>query len=406
MPHAVGTTASPGSGYDPNTGGVAFVRGSVGTSRYFVWSHELGHNLSYGHANVLKCTSGIPSTANGNCVEYVYGDSFDVMGASFGSGGTVSAPNSIDSGIWPSTDYYEADAGPTEYTINVASSNTGKRAIRVVDPKNGDVFYVEARSFTGRDAAGENWTPWYLPYVYPHEGVRILQRPGENDIENPPSWSGTVALAHADNQSKYYWEPGETYTSRSGTVDISVVSVSDTEAVVSVSALNWLTPGTSTITGTAQYGSTLTANTSGWATDADSAISVGYQWRRGSADIAGATESTYKLTAADVGSKISVAITGTVDDYPDHTATVTSAQTATVASLPITTSPVTVSGSASVGAELTATTGTWEPGVAVDPEQTIDLTYQWRRGSTNISGATSETYTVSSADFGKSCQYA
>ncbi len=378
-------------GYSLNSGGTGWVTGTTATFSKFVWNHEVGHNLSFGHANKLVCTTGIPSVESSTCSNNEYGDKYDVMGQSFGSGGTFSAPNAIFSGAWPSSDYYVAAPGSNEYTINVASSNSGKRAVQIVDPNNGEVFYVEARSKTGRDSGA--------PYTL-GEGVRILQRPDEGSYSYSAS-GGTSVLAHADNQSKYYWEPAETYTSPSGGVAITVASTSSTEAVIDVTMFAWIIPGTATITGDAQYGSTLTADTSGWDSDVESGITLNYQWRRGSTAIAGATDTTYTLTADDIGANISVAITGTLDDAPEHTASVTSAPTAAVAELPITTSPVTVTGSASVGAELTATTGTWEPGVAVDPEQTIDLTYQWRRGSTNIAGATSDTYTVSSADLGK-----
>lgn len=51
-----------------------------------------------------------------------------------------------------------------------------------------------------------------------------------------------------------------------------------------------------------------------------------------------------------------------------------------------------ISGTATVGSILTSTTGTWE-GTAP-----ITYTYQWLRNGVNISGATSSTYTLVSAD--------
>ena len=92
--------------------------------------------------------------------------------------------------------------------------------------------------------------------------------------------------------------------------------------------------GAPTITGTAQVGDTLTADISGIGDDdglpAESEFD--YQWIRndGSTDanIAGATDSTYVLLAADVGKFIKVQVTFTdKNDYPE---TLTSAATAAV----------------------------------------------------------------------------
>jgi hypothetical protein len=63
--------------------------------------------------------------------------------------------------------------------------------------------------------------------------------------------------------------------------------------------------------------------------------------------------------------------------------------------LPINTDAPAVTGTASVGSVLSSTTGTWTGAPAPA------FTYQWQRGtSTNISGATSSSYTIVSADAG------
>jgi hypothetical protein len=58
-------------------------------------------------------------------------------------------------------------------------------------------------------------------------------------------------------------------------------------------------------------------------------VAFTYQWVRGMSNISGATSSAYTLVAADVGSKISVRVTGSLAGYT--TATRQSAQTAVVA---------------------------------------------------------------------------
>jgi hypothetical protein len=61
---------------------------------------------------------------------------------------------------------------------------------------------------------------------------------------------------------------------------------------------------------------------------------------------------------------------------------------------PVNTAVPTVSGTVSIGSVLTSTTGTWTG------NPTPTYTYQWQRGTTNISGATSSTYTIQLGDGG------
>ena len=80
-----------------------------------------------------------------------------------------------------------------------------------------------------------------------------------------------------------------------------------------------------TITGTATNGNLLTANAGTWTGDAT--ITYTYQWFANGASISGAVNSTYLLTASEVGKKVSVRVTGT---NAAGFATGMSVQTATV----------------------------------------------------------------------------
>jgi hypothetical protein len=88
-----------------------------------------------------------------------------------------------------------------------------------------------------------------------------------------------------------------------------------------------------TISGTAQAGQTLTASPGSWT--GTTPIGYAYQWRRCDsggatcADIAGATTTTYALTASDIGATIRVAVTAS---NTAGSSTATSAQTAAVVS--------------------------------------------------------------------------
>jgi hypothetical protein len=95
--------------------------------------------------------------------------------------------------------------------------------------------------------------------------------------------------------------------------------------------------GSPTISGTAQEGNTLTANTGTWTSS--SAVTYGYQWQRcnstGAAciNIAGATGQTYTVQAADVGNTLRVVVTarntdGSSSANSANTAVVTAKSTA------------------------------------------------------------------------------
>ena len=103
-----------------------------------------------------------------------------------------------------------------------------------------------------------------------------------------------------------------------------------TDAVSAAAAANSPATGAPTITGTAQVGQTLTADTSGIA-DANglSNVQYEYQWLADDADIAGATGLTYTLTDSEESKAITVRVSFTDDAGNDET--LTSAATDVVA---------------------------------------------------------------------------
>ncbi len=96
---------------------------------------------------------------------------------------------------------------------------------------------------------------------------------------------------------------------------------------------NTAATGAPTISGTPQVDETLTASVSG-ISDADGldAASYAYQWIRGSADIEGATGSSYTLVSADEGETIKVRVSFT--DDADSAESLTSVATDAVAPAP------------------------------------------------------------------------
>ena len=177
-------------------------------------------------------------------------------------------------------------------------------------------------------------------------------------------------------------------------------------ATVSAST-NTPATGAPTITGTAQVGQTLTAGITAIMDD-DGLTTPGYtyQWIRTAAgvdtNISGATASTYTLVAADLGTTVKVRVSFT--DDASNAETLTSAATAAVSAAPNTpaTGAPTITGTAQVGQTLTAGTTAI---VDADGLTTPGYTYQWIRVATdntetNISMATTSTYTLVTDDLG------
>ncbi|MBB5632868.1 putative cell wall-binding protein [Cryobacterium mesophilum] len=142
-----------------------------------------------------------------------------------------------------------------------------------------------------------------------------------------------------------------------------------------------------TITGGSTFGDTLTAHAGTWV---PSNVTFAYQWKDNGSPISAANSDTYAPTADQVGSTITVTVTGSADHYADVSST---SLGVTIAAGTITTAVPTISGNAVVGEVLTGNAGTWAPGTAA-------LTYQWYADDVAIVGATGSTYTLAAADLG------
>ena len=176
------------------------------------------------------------------------------------------------------------------------------------------------------------------------------------------------------------------YTDHGGTNE-SVTSAA-TAAVVNV---NDLPNGSVAITGTAREDEVLTASNT--LADADGLGPISYQWKRDAVAISGATNSTYTLVQADVGSVISV--TASYTDQGGTNESVTSAPTTVVLNVnDLPTGSVTITGTAREDEVLTASN------TLTDADGLGAIGYQWKRDAVAISGATNSTYTLVQADVG------
>lgn len=151
--------------------------------------------------------------------------------------------------------------------------------------------------------------------------------------------------------------------------------------------------GEPVIVGIATEDHVLTADVSGISDD-DGLGAFRYQWLRDGVKISGATDSTYRPTDADVERRISVEVSYT--DGHDLDEVLTSNETSRITAINDT--PVglpEVSGSAVEGQTLTARVNT-----VSDADGLGSIRYQWLRNGSEITGATSSTYTTVDSDVG------
>jgi hypothetical protein len=161
------------------------------------------------------------------------------------------------------------------------------------------------------------------------------------------------------------------------------------------------TSGRPVVSGSPVLGMTLSTTQGTWTGDQ---LVFSYQWERcvepeeGCVPIPNATSAAYTIVEGDLGSSLRATVTGR---NRLGATTTTSEPTAFVTGPPGAPVPVsgpTISGAFAPGATLTAEPGTWTGAP-------VSFAYQWRRcrletGCVDVSGATTDTYTLTPADSG------
>nr|MCU0417967.1 Ig-like domain-containing protein [Cytophagaceae bacterium] len=195
----------------------------------------------------------------------------------------------------------------------------------------------------------------------------------DGSIARVDFYNGTTLIG-TDNTSPYTLSytatSSGTLSLRSTAVDNLGATGNSNSTTVTVNALPTATITAGGATTFCQGGSVVLSATTG--------TGLTYQWRNGTTTISGATAATYTATASGTYSVL-------VRNASNCSATST-ATTVTVNALP--TATITAGGATTFcqggSVVLSATTGT-------------GLTYQWRNGTTTISGATAATYTATAS---------
>ena len=142
------------------------------------------------------------------------------------------------------------------------------------------------------------------------------------------------------------------------------------------------------ISGSTTLGSVLTTTNGTWT---NSPSSFTYQWKRNATNV-GTNTPTYTLVLADSGAAITCVVTA-INGGGSASATSNIITAQTYSAPAIVSAPV-ISGTTTLGSVLTTTDGVWTG------NPTPTFTYQWKRGVSNITSATSATYTLVLADSG------
>lgn len=296
-----------------------------------------------------------------------------VAGLTFNADGTYAfaAPAGVNGAV--SFTYTASDGQLTSNSAGVAirvygsnSAPTGTVTI-AGNARQGDTL-TASQNLEDSDGRGD------VSYQWLREGTIVTGATGATYTltQADVGKSISVAASYRDGQGKLE----------------SVMSIV-TSAIANV---NDAAVGSVTISGRAEQNQVLRAvNT---LSDADGLGVISYQWFRGADPLVGAVGSSFTLTQADVGKRISVAAIYT--DGGGTAETVVSGATDTVANVnDAPTGTVTISGAPEAGQVLLASNS------LLDQDGLGVMSYQWQRDGVVITGAASASYTLAAADVGK-----
>ena len=246
---SLGTPTAPVSA--ANGGAIWASIGSVNQGD--IVAHEFGHNLGLLHSNTHFCPDasiteggvGLAGTYSDDCYDKEYGDAFDVMGAAWSvnwNGSTIgnTRPTALNVshqlllGATKSGEVQTLTLAPGKasepFTTTLASTGaaSGRQALKITDPRTGQLYYVDYRGGGGWDA-GSLYETGHLSGVGVKPGVRVLTtRPD----------GSSVALLTPDAVSrdghKLYLTAGENLSTRSGGMTVQVLSIAGGVANVAV----------------------------------------------------------------------------------------------------------------------------------------------------------------------------
>ncbi|MCI1748295.1 MAG: hypothetical protein LKI24_09480 [Acidipropionibacterium sp.] len=389
-----GAYSIPGLGAGAYT--VGFEKSQSGYSKTKVYGEFYKNRSALANADTVtlsgKAASGINGTVRATPLSALAAGTPTISGAATVDSTLTAKPGTWTSGSALSYQWLrdgKAISGATKSTYKVVAADRGhKLSVTVTGSKAG--FGTVSKTSAAVGVAN-------LFAAAPTPSISGTPTVGSTLTAKPGTWSPAATLA-------YQWlrdgkaisgATASTYkiaiADRGHKLSVKVtgsksgyLTTAKTSAVIGVANVFAAAPAP-TVSGTPTVGSTLTAKPGTWSP----AATLAYQWLRDGKAISGATRSTYVVSAADRGHKLSVTVTGSKAGYET---VVKSSAAVTVANVFATAPVPAISGTPTVGSTLTANAGAWSPAAT--------LAYQWLRDGTTISGAIASTYTVATADRG------
>lgn len=340
--HGVGGNATLGN-KGLQSGGSIWVK--LNPSAPLKWNHilfhEFGHNLGLDHSDELACTGGQIDTAtidaqgipsSPECTVNEYHDAIDVMANRYEYQGysklehvaALNVTHRIATGVFGDSDIARVsqDGGTAQFVpLQPSTDASGIRAVEVTDPVTGENYYLEYRAGQGRDAASY-YASWPEEFSHIRElkpGVRVLRmhKRSGSVVLNRPGLSDEDAAQQGGNS----YVTGDVFNGFSRQLRVEVMSMDAEIAGLCIAFTDdevpAVTPGTPSLSEGDTVGTVLTADPGTWT---PSSTDLTYQWIRDGVEIPGATDSTYELTQADLGSDISVRVGGSEICYEDQDA--------------------------------------------------------------------------------------
>lgn len=307
---------------------------------------------------------------------------------------------------------YEVDSSSDNHTWTTLSSAVTSAGLTTTYSASASATYfrVTLTAIATYDSGGTYGTPVGKSGTVQYGAIAptIATQPTSSTVTAGASVTFTVA-ASGSSPLSYQWQKGGTAiggaTSASYTINATATTDAGSYACVVSNSAGSVTSNSATLTvnaaavaptiTTQPTSATVTAGTSVTFTVAASGSTpIAYQWQKNGTAIGGATSASYTLASvatSDAGNYTCVA-TNSAGSATSNAATLT-VNSAAVAPT-ITTQPS--SATVNVGASATFT---------VAATGTAPLSYQWYKGVAAISGATSASYTLASAQLTDASTY-
>ena len=218
-------------GYEGQKGGALVLHD---TTRGFVIAHELGHLLSLGHSNLMRCANSKPDGDWESCRAIEYGGAIDLM-----SNVDVSMPLST---------YHQWRMGLLERSEVIQSWSTETVELNAVDlagkPRalflrdRGSTYWIEYRRASGTHKAG-----LVIYRTDPPPGVAVVSPNPSDALQNVSTAVGTdiwmmnldnFGYANSESTGSPTLVPDKTLVLASGQVSITPIFVDDDSISISV----------------------------------------------------------------------------------------------------------------------------------------------------------------------------